>query len=454
MVAVTLIAIVSVALFDAYQSAKKTRERIDRDLAEVADTLANSTFPLSDAVLRQMRGLSGADFVVVDQAGENVLSSSAPGVFPARPQLPPASPDEGLRLSGPIQIGDENYFHTSVVVRRPNQQESTTTLHIYYPEESYEQAWRDVVFPPLVVAAITMLLVIIASFAIASRVTRPLVQLQKQVGEIASGEFKKMQVPPREDEIADLSKAINQMAEKLSQYEQDVRRHEQLRTLGQLGGGIAHQMRNSVTGCKLALELHSRECDLADGSESFSVVHRQLALMENYLQRFLALGKVSTGEFKQTDLQTVVESAITLIEPTAKHLGVAIRQQWPELPLELPADRVALEQSLVNILLNGVEAAAGTTTTETNAPQNAVVHVRLARESDNAVLEIQDSGPGPAEALHQSLVDPFVSDKPDGVGLGLAIAQETIQAHQGELSWSRRDDLTCFRIVLPLTIRT
>ena len=68
-----------------------------------------------------------------------------------------------------------------------------------------------------------LLLVIGFAVAIASRVTRPLQRLQAQVGEIAEGDVQPMQVPPRDDEIADLSRSINQMAEMLAKYEADVR---------------------------------------------------------------------------------------------------------------------------------------------------------------------------------------------------------------------------------------
>ena len=79
----------------------------------------------------------------------------------------------------------------------------------------------------------------------------------------------------------------------MANYELDVRRTERMRTLAHLGGGIAHQLRNSATGCALAVDLHAEECPSGAESSTLAVAKRQLRLMEEYLQRFLQLGKTS-----------------------------------------------------------------------------------------------------------------------------------------------------------------
>ena len=85
--------------------------------------------------------------------------------------------------------------------------------------------------------------------------------------------------------------AVNRTAEMLNEYEAQVRRSEQMRTLTVLGASIAHQLRNAVTGCRMALDLHAAECQSADDSECLDVAKRQLRLMESQLQRFLRVGK-------------------------------------------------------------------------------------------------------------------------------------------------------------------
>jgi len=66
------------------------------------------------------------------------------------------------------------------------------------------------------------------------------------------------------------------------------------------------------------------------------------------------------------------------------------------------------------------------------------------------VIEVSDSGPGPPAEIAAKLFEPFVTGKPEGIGLGLAIAKQAAEAHGGRLSWERREGKTVFRIELPL----
>ena len=364
----------------------------------------------------------------------------------------PSGDELGPTLAKPIAAAGQRYFHSSVAIRRRSDQYRGATLHILYPEETYRQAWRDVVYPPLLVGAGALLLAVVFSWGIASRVTRPLGRLQRQVDEIATGKFRSLSAPQRNDEIADLSRSINRMAEMLAQYEAEVRSNEQLKILGQLGGGIAHQIRNSVTGCRLAVELHSRECRLT--GDSLHVATRQLELMERYLQRFLSLGRAGTRPHRPIELRQIVDSVVSLVGPTARHLGVALSQGHSDERLEVCGDSDALEQLLVNLVLNGVEAASQAPglpdvpadAKKTMAPQ---VTVSLRRLDHRAEIIVEDTGNGPAADVAGRLFEPFVTEKAHGTGLGLAVAREIAAAHAGEIRFRRDEGTTCFVVDLP-----
>lgn len=442
--------LVGVSLLNAYFSVQHTRRRIELDLAQVTETLSKSNFPLTNNVLRQMRGLAGAEFIMTDDDGRPIASSMDNGSTPRLPSADSSQADQLLALAKPVVLDERRYFHSRVVLQRPINPNRGTILHILYPEESYRQAWRDVVYPPLVVGSGAIVLVIAFSLGIASRVTQPLRLLQQQLDEIATGSFHALPVPRRNDEIADLSRSINRMAEMLAQYEAEVRRNEQLRTLDQLGGGIAHQMRNSVTGCRMALELHARSCAL--DCESLDVAKRQLELMESFLRRFLSLGRCDEKPFSLVCLQDVAENVMTLVGPTARHVGVQLECDMPSTPVQVRGNAEALEQSLVNLVLNGIEAAAASQIGQREAdaaPNPPSVQISLTELDNRVELTVADTGRGPAADVQARLFQPFVTEKPDGTGLGLTVAHEVAVAHGGVIRWFRQAEKTCFVVELP-----
>jgi signal transduction histidine kinase len=293
---------------------------------------------------------------------------------------------------------------------------------------------------------------------IAARVAGPLRRLHGQMDRIADGDFQPLPLPSRNDEVRDLATAVNRMAEMLSRYEDEVRAAEQLRTLGQLGGGIAHQLRNSVTGCRMALDLHRRQCATGD-CDSLDVARRQLTLMEKYIQRFLARARGERVLNTPVQLQAVLERTLPLLTPSARHVGVDVELTMPESPVIVEGDEEDLEQLLVNLVQNAIDAAAEVRGQGSGIKDQGLgasklsqrlVRVSLSLTDDRrAVLEVADTGRGPEADVQARMFDPLVSAKPDGAGLGLFIARDVAQRHGGTIAWRRAEGMTSFIVELP-----
>ena len=247
---------------------------------------------------------------------------------------------------------------------------------------------------------------------------RAIARLREEVLRIARGDFREVPLPSVDDEIRDLSAAVNRTAEMLAEYEQQVRRSEQMRTLTILGASIAHQLRNAVTGCRMALDLHAADCQASDSRECLDVAQRQLRLMESQLQRFLRIGKRPTEMVKRdVDLGDLVEELLPLVRPAAQHAGVALDCRISTEHVSVSGDEEALSQVVLNLLLNAVEAAQQNGIAAAGAA--ARVRARSARRRTHAAeIVISDSGAGPAESVAESLFEPFVTDKAEGAGLG------------------------------------
>jgi len=458
MIGVMLGAIVGVSALNAYLSGRRVKQQIEHQLQEVTSTLSKSNFPLTEAILQQMRGLTGAEFVSVVDTGANDSGRVISTIKDAK-DLPLQGRTQqavGFALGEPLRVGDQRYFHTVVQLQRHNALEQTVRLHILYPEQSYREVWRQAVYPPLVIGAGALLLVVLFAAVVASRIVRPMLRLQKQVGRIAEGDFRSIKLPDRDDEVRDLSEAIGRMAQLLSRYEDEVRLSERLRTLGQLGSGIAHQMRNSATGCRLAIELHQRECLPENHCDCLEVANRQITLMEKQLKRFLSLGKPSTKPMSAVHLTALVENILPLLRPIARHLHVEIKWSLPAQSFTTQAyttlgDSDALEQMLMNLLLNAIEAASRYDGESLPLIGQATVVIQLGQhDRGRVVIEVIDSGAGPSCCVQEKLFEPFATDKPDGTGLGLSVAREIVERHGGEIRWCRRDNTTCFTVELPL----
>jgi nitrogen-specific signal transduction histidine kinase len=102
----------------------------------------------------------------------------------------------------------------------------------------------------------------------------------------------------------------------------------------------------------------------------------------------------------------------------------------------------------LNLLLNGIEAVQ-----HSRQGGKRRVEIELTSSDDHAKLYVSDTGDGPSNPSRDSIFEPFVTTKPEGVGLGLTMARQVVEAHGGEISWQRRDGRTEFRVALPLAVK-
>jgi len=446
MLTVVVMAILLAAAVSAYLDGKHARQAQDDNLRRVVATLSEANFPLSDPVLRQMSGLSGAEFVFFEghdspQAGTLRLDNDDLKLL--RRLLDDMGPG-GIDADHATSIGGRVYLtqHVSIRPRYPFSQGGS--LVVLYPQDRWWSAARQAAYPALMAGAVAVIAVILVTTVLSHRFVRPIHRLGDQAAAIARGDFQTLPVSRRNDEIRDLTLSINQMALQLGRYENEVRRNEQLRTLGKLGAAVAHQLRNAATGALMAIELHKRRCGADNDGESLDVALRQLHLMESHLQRFLMLGQARTMPFETVSLAPVVEDALDLVRPACSHAGVELIYLKPDAAISVHGDPHALHQLTINLVLNAVEAAAA------QKDRPAKIAVDFTRLGENrAALHVRDSGPGPAQDVAQRLFEPFVSGKPAGTGLGLFVARQVADAHHGTIGWLRENDMTCFTVEFP-----
>jgi len=447
MAIVLLTTVTTTSLINAYSAAQRTSSVVRQRLQAVAKTLATSSIPLTDGVLKQMKGLVGAEFILVDSTGQ-VLATTRPRWRGVANQDEVVTADSTLKFVSAVEIEAASYQHAVMSIKPTTNVGLPQTLHLYYPQSAYRSQWRQAVQTPLMTGGLALVVMSLLAMWIAARVSHPLHQLQAQVKRISGGEFELIELPRRNDEVKDLAISVNHMAHLLADYEDEVRRNERLRTLDQVGSGLAHQLRNLATGARIAVDIHRLECTVSKGQESLDVADRQLVLLEKYLQKFLTLGQTDPSTLRRLDFRALVEKLLPLVGPAAQHVDVAMQVDLPEEALWITGDNDGLEHVVLNLLQNAIDAAGA----EQAAAARRHVQVTLQRMDEGMLqLRIANTGPEPPEAIRERIFEPLVSGKPEGAGLGLAIAREVVEKHQGRLMYEPRDGLTEFSAHLPLS---
>lgn len=153
----------------------------------------------------------------------------------------------------------------------------------------------------------------------------------------------------------------------------------------------------------------------------------------------LSLGGRADGIRTQFELKQLLEDCVELVSPALEHHHIQL--QWLDCPPHtITGVRDGLRAAIVNLLQNAVEAAGH---------QGQIQVSVLTAENQQIVIRVSDNGPGPDPQIAARMLQSFVTTKPEGVGLGLAIVTAVAQDHAGKLSWRRSNGWTEMDLVLP-----
>lgn len=442
MLQVVLLGSTVTALLAAWLGLRAVQRSERERLQQIAGTLTDAGFPLTDAVLKRMSDLSGARFVTLDHAGAVLHASQEISAHDQEQiaRLPLNSKRDESYGDQPVTLSPGDFRAVRIAVR--STAAPTSSLVILTSQEHWNDlAWRAAL-PPLIAGLLSSTIAGLIAVVLSRRFVRRIHALADRAAVLADGQFDRQPLPVVDDELRDLAVALNTAAEKLDRYETQVRQGERLQTLGRLGAGMAHQLRNAITGARMALDLHTAELPAATDRESLAVAVRQLALMEAYLQRFLTLGRGETPVPRDVNLPALVSDTLQLVEPMCQHHGIGVTWQPPAEPMSIPADAASLRQLMLNLLINAIEAVQALPAAQRK------IGVDVTSGNEGVQLSIWDHGAGPSADIAKQLFEPFVTDKPDGTGLGLAVALEIAQAQGGGIQWRRESGRTCFEVTL------
>ena len=221
--------------------------------------------------------------------------------------------------------------------------------------------------------------------------------------------------------------------------------------LGELTASIAHEVNQPlaavVANAEASLRWLNRETpDLAAARRSVEWIINDGCRASEVIRRVRALAKKSEMETVRLDLNQVVGEAITLVERELIRHQISLRTELvPALP-KIPGDRVQLQQVIINLLMNGIEAMEPVT----DQPRELLV--RSGKDDVNQlILSVTDNGIGISAEDANRLFNAFFTTKSNGLGMGLSICRSIVEAHGGRMSASSNEGPgATFQVVLPL----
>ncbi|MHA2741583.1 sensor histidine kinase [Vibrio harveyi] len=222
-----------------------------------------------------------------------------------------------------------------------------------------------------------------------------------------------------------------------------------LAVLGQMSASISHELNNPLAAIRSFAEngklfLHKEKYERTeDNLTRISALTDRMANISQQLRSFAK--KTSGNELAQTHLLPVIASAKELMKPAFKSARVTLNTKLIEQDVEVQINTIQLEQVLVNLLTNAIEATKG--------QENKQVHLSIEKDiqAELVWIYVDDNGTGLGEFTFSQLCEPFLTTKQNGLGLGLSISQQILAGMNGKLSAQNREQGGArFSICLPL----
>lgn len=229
----------------------------------------------------------------------------------------------------------------------------------------------------------------------------------------------------------------------LQEAEAAVRRSERLAALGQLSAGLAHELRNPLGTIRASAEMLARHIptDNPVAAELVGFIQSEVDRTNNLVTRFLEFARPLELKPARAELSEVIDRAVAQLQRHSPPFDVAVYKNYaPDLP-PFEFDPDLMERVVYNLLLNAAQAS----------PPGAAITVKTRALAGNAEIAVIDRGQGIPPDRQEMIFNPFVTTKPDGVGLGLAIVSKIVDLHGGTITVeSEPGKGSVFRIYLPL----
>lgn len=279
-----------------------------------------------------------------------------------------------------------------------------------------------------------IILGIILGWLIARIILNPIYKLVLKVRDAAGSEMvEHIKMSPGK-ELEELDLHINRLIGRINEAHEDLQKNRELlerssklAAIGKIAPALAHEIRNPLTAIKMLIYAMMQEPKISeDKRHDLEIITHEINRVEGFLQNFLKYARPAKPQMQMVSIIPVMRETLQLMQPRFRQNNVTVTELHQHENLRIKADPDMIKQIILNLVLNAVESMG----------QDGELILSTLVNADDAEkqmlqISISDTGPGIPVNILDSLFDPFVKGKDQGVGLGLSISQRIAELHHG-----------------------
>jgi signal transduction histidine kinase len=275
--------------------------------------------------------------------------------------------------------------------------------------------------------SLALLLMIAVGYNWGRQFIEPIFALMRGTRAVAEGRLNERVAIDSTDELGQLGQAFNNMADRLVELQEDVKKKERQAVFGRVAVGLVHDLSHPIQNIGNSCKLIVKMFDDQEYRESFRrTVDRELSEVKRMMDDLRNIAKPIPLEKFPLDVNRAIAELAESMQTTAERAGLALDTELAFGPLYIEGDLFALNRVYRNLMTNAFQATA---------PGGRVL-IRTIRQDDEAVVEIADSGCGIPPDRLDNIFEDFVTTKRRGLGLGLAISKKIVEQLDGSIAVS------------------
>lgn len=382
-----------------------------------------------EKLLRVARRSRVFETFVVDESGM-LLAHSDPEIVASQTKLEWISKLEGIKSEQSFG-GTTEYVNNGVemVAGIARVDFGGLLSGVQIPKNAAYLTARELLGNLLWVALAVLGGAVLLSFFWSRRLTRPIEHLSQATLQMAAGNFDIQLKAESKDEIGSLTTSFNQMASEIKRSQAALVQSEKMAAFGQLGAGIAHEVKNPLGGILGLTQLCLRKAEKESQLEkNLKIIEKETKRCKEIVENLLKFARQEKVAFGPFDINQVAEDASAIV---AHQLSINQVKMKKEFATDLPkvvCNPNQIQQVLINFLINAQQAMEGN-------PGSVTLSTRAAGADQIQVL-VSDTGPGMSKEVQAKIFEPFFTTKAagKGTGLGLSVTYGIIQEHKGSIT--------------------